>query len=236
MDELRELVKTHTRPPAIISVTETWAKNDEPDSFYTVDGYSLHRADRTDQAGGGVILYIRRDIPHNQLQMQLGNTAGESVWLTAKLSTCNLAIGGIYRAPRTEEREFCRHLEMNIRESLATSDHVLLLGDFNAKHSQWHSDDETDTLGERLHCLFAAYNLHQATDFPTYLHQGHLKSCLDLVVSSLEPCEVTVQSSAPLGNADHVVLFGRLTLDDKHQATNEEERLDGTGLLSLSQL
>ena len=53
--------------PSIIVVTETWAKSDIPDGFYTISGYKLIRADRLDKRGGGVIAYIIETINSSQI-------------------------------------------------------------------------------------------------------------------------------------------------------------------------
>ena len=223
MDELRSLVTNCTPNPAIISVSETWARHDEPDSFYSITGYNVYRADRKEQAGGGVMLYIRDNIPQTAFAFRTSQAAGESIWLSLDLDQCRLTVASIYRAPRADEKEFCRDLEGNISECQTQSDHLLLLGDFNAKNSHWHCEDQTNSLGERLQYLFETYNLHQATDFPTYLYQGRLKSCLDLAVTSLEPNDISVQSAAPLGAADHVVLTGCLALRCKISAHVESQ-------------
>lgn len=58
--------------------------------------------------------------------------------------------------------------------------------------------------------LFNAYNLEQKVNFPTYVHHGQLKSCLDLAATNIADMEVA--SSAPLGRSDHIVLIGRFVI------------------------
>ena len=157
------------------------------------------------------MLYIHEHLAQAPAQLKT-TAAGESIWVSLKLARSRLTVASIYRPPRSDEKEFCRNLDANISTSQARSDNLLLLGDFNAKNSHWCGSDTTDTLGERLHCLFETHHLYQATDFPTFLYQGRPKSCLDLVVTSLEPHQIFVQSIAPLGAADHVTIFGNLAL------------------------
>ena len=212
MDELRTLVVNASPSPLIIGISESWANSCEPDSFYSIPGYSLHRVDRVNQVGGGVMLYIQNNTPHEVLKFRSDPAVCESIWLSVKLPSITLAVASIYKPPRTDDGLFCRLLERNISEARSSADHILLLGDFNAKHNSWYTNDQTDALGERLQCLFASYNLHQSVSFPTCLHQGYLKSCLDLVISSLDPHKVSVRNTAPLGGGDHVVLDGRISL------------------------
>ena len=65
MDELSPLVAS--MQPSILAVCETWASPHDPDSFYDIPNYSLHRHDRTDTRGGGVAVYIHTCIPHTHL-------------------------------------------------------------------------------------------------------------------------------------------------------------------------
>ena len=47
---------------AFIALTETWCNEAVSDRELELDGYNLIRKDRTSR-GGGVILYIKNDIP-----------------------------------------------------------------------------------------------------------------------------------------------------------------------------
>ena len=46
----------------IISVTETWGKENIPDSVYALDGYTMYRRDRLGKIGGGTVLYVKEGI------------------------------------------------------------------------------------------------------------------------------------------------------------------------------
>ena len=98
-------------------------------------------------------------------------------------------------------------------------DYLLLLGDLNAKNSTWLSTDKTDALGENIHVLLEILGLKQYISFPTYLHRQLPKSCLDFVISNITHLETT--SVAPLGASDHVVIQGKMYLDEtSHHVPN----------------
>ena len=98
-------------------------------------------------------------------------------------------------------------------------DYLLILGDLNAKNSTWLSTDKTDALGENIHVLLEILGLKQYISFPTYLHRQLPKSCLDLVISNITHLETT--SAAPLGASDHVVIQGKIYLDEtSHHVPN----------------
>ena len=50
---------TYRTNPLSICITESWCSQEEPDSLYSIDGYSLFRKDRRFWAGGGVLIYVR---------------------------------------------------------------------------------------------------------------------------------------------------------------------------------
>ena len=70
MDELRLIaLKTNA---AIIGITESKIDETVLDGEIQIDGYIPARCDRNRQ-GGGVICYIRQDIPFNKIQLQCPN-------------------------------------------------------------------------------------------------------------------------------------------------------------------
>ena len=213
MDEPRTLVANTSPSPLIIGISESWANYCEPDSFCSIPWYSLYRVDRVNQVGCGVLLYIQNNTPHEVLPLRSDLAVCKTILLSVKLPRITLAVASIYKPPRlTDDGPFCRLLERNILEARSSTDHTLLLGDFITTQSSWYTNDQMDALGERLQCLFASYNLHQSVSFPTCLHQCYLKSCLDLVITSLDSHKVSVRNTALLGGGDHVVLDGRISL------------------------
>ena len=210
MDELRSIVNSSETRPHIISVTESWSCAMEPDSFYQISGYTLHRFDRTSTVGGGSVLYINDFLRSDRLFKTDTPLAGESVWANVTTGNTTIAVGSIYCPPSTDSKLFCHELDLNILSAKEKADHVLLLGDFNAKNTSWYSADKTDIAGDNLQCLFATHNLQQLVDFPTHIYCGVLKSCLDLVVTSFSSHAVRIGSSPPLGASDHLVVTGSL--------------------------
>ena len=208
MDELREIATSNLNP-TVIAITESWACPEEDNNLYSIPGYHLYRQDRTHSQGGGSMLYVQDKLPHTQLFQQTP-TPGESVWASVDIADKTIVLASIYRPPRTDEGDFCHALDTSIRHSLATSHDILLLGDFNAKNSTWFAADNTDPIGESLQCLFDSHDLCQLTTFPTYIHQGQLKSCLDLVITSIPIHLVDITSLAPVGNSDHLTISGRV--------------------------
>ena len=56
--------------PHIIRITKTWANNDITDAELGLEGYAMFRKDRMGRRGGGVLLYIKENIPAYEVQLQ----------------------------------------------------------------------------------------------------------------------------------------------------------------------
>ena len=48
----------HNIPFDVIAVSETWLKDNDTSSSYSIDGYSSFQCSRLNKTGGGVALYI----------------------------------------------------------------------------------------------------------------------------------------------------------------------------------
>ena len=66
--------------PHIIGITETWANNDITDAELGLEGYAMFRKDRMGRRGGGVLLYIKDNIPAYEVQLQEGADCNKAIW------------------------------------------------------------------------------------------------------------------------------------------------------------
>lgn len=207
-DELSKIINLHPTPICVIAVCETWCSPSEPDSLYSIAGFTLYRCDRHHSRGGGVALYINDTLIHKQLPGITMSTF-ESLWVEVNVGTPSpLIVGCSYRPPRSEPRLFCQELERSLNTARQASTNVLLLGDLNAKHQSWLSTDITDTAGDYLHTLLDSYGLSQLCNFSTCITRGTPKSCLDLVITNLNSDSVSLTEAPPLGNSDHISILG----------------------------
>ena len=215
IDELRTLLPQWNKQPEVIAVSETWCNPSEKSAAYNIDGYTIYRADHSSRSGGGTCLYIRDGIDHSLLFTTLDDGL-ESVWLSLPYGNRHLIVASIYRPPSADVDSSCHQLEMAIRKSRnsinAAPSEFLLLGDFNAKHTEWYSADSTDAAGESFNALFRTYGLEQLVTFPTHLYRGSLSSCLDLVATTCPSDTSSVYSIAPIGHSDHVTIVGDILL------------------------
>ena len=55
--------------PHMVGITESWANNDITDAELGLTGYVMFRKDRMGRRGGGVLLYIKENIPEYEVQL-----------------------------------------------------------------------------------------------------------------------------------------------------------------------
>ena len=82
---------------------------------------------------------------------------------------------------------------------------ILLVGDFNAKHSTWYENDQTNLNGVALKDLFDSLNLYQLCSEPTHLdNNGFPESLLDLIITTVPEFLNTSSACPPLSSSDHL--------------------------------
>ena len=85
--------------PHIIGITETWANNDITDAELGLEGYAMFRKDRMGRRGGGVLLYIKDNIPAYEVQLQEEADCNEAIWCKLVTGHTTVTIGVVYRCP-----------------------------------------------------------------------------------------------------------------------------------------
>src|SRR5436190_20631254 len=84
----------------IFGVTETWLHPDSPFQNYKIPGYTILRCDRANSVGGGVALYVKEDIVHEQYTLPDDTASGiECVCAILKLKGVKIGLCVIYRPP-----------------------------------------------------------------------------------------------------------------------------------------
>ena len=146
VEELRAIAEgSSAHHPVFIAVQETWADCADSDAMYDINNYNLYRADRKQNFGGGVCLYISATLQQSRLGIQL--ESAESVWMKITMGNYNVIVSSIYRPPRSDPNKFCEEIEQIIVDTKKQCDYLLILGDLNAKNSTWLSTDKTDARG-----------------------------------------------------------------------------------------
>mgnify|MGYP002804047169 FL=1 len=104
LNSLKKLLNSLNLPFQIIGLTETWL-NDTNDDSFKLDNYDFVNANRTSRNGGGVGIYITKDM-NFKLRRDL-NTNDENIMESTFVEIItpnkkNIVIGVIYRPPNSK--------------------------------------------------------------------------------------------------------------------------------------
>ena len=89
---------------------------------------------------------------------------------------------------------------------------TLLLGDYNARNTNWWHHDITTTEGIQLETTTTIYGLQQLIDEPTHIHKNS-SSCIDLIFTN-QPNLIVNRGTHPSlhENCQHQITFAKATL------------------------
>lgn len=163
----------------IISLNETWLTPAIPDSFVSLDGYSIVRHDRVSNSkcrGGGAALFINNAINFTILQKpsSLLNAVCDSVWVKIQTAGKALIVASIYLPPDHNKSEFLSILNSTLASKLLSSHELVLLGDFNIN---WNSSSPAKV---ELKNVCESFGLSQRVCGLTHVSPAGNESLLDL--------------------------------------------------------
>jgi hypothetical protein len=190
IDELSAFASS--TPMDIIAITESWLNEDIDNNILSINGFNIHRNDRSTGRGGGVCAYISSHIPSKRRQ-DLENSAYECMWVWLRpyrlpRPLSGIMLGLVYCPPDATAQKQNDLVEYIISSvDLVRSAHpdcgIVISGDFNCL-------DITDILTN--------HNLKQVVQDPT---RGN--NILDLIVTNLSHLYRAPVIFAPLGRSDH---------------------------------
>ena len=170
----------------VIAFSETWLSPDIQDDKIMFQNYQKpFRKDRPDDTYGGVIIYVKNNIPCKR-RTDLESDGVESVWLEIKLKNKTVLFATFYRAPNSTS-EVQNKIESSLDLAYDTdASNIIITGDFNYNY--------LNTAGQRkATSLFEPYSLVQLINEPTHYTESS-ESIIDLLLtrnaSSLLLCGV----------------------------------------------
>ena len=111
-------------------ISETKIDDSFPKSQFLMEGYSTpFRLDRNAH-GGGIMIYIRDDIPSKELKSQMPADI-EGIFIEINIRKIKWVLMGGYN-PQKEISYFLSHVSKGLDKYLGNYDNILLLGDFNS--------------------------------------------------------------------------------------------------------
>ena len=185
------------------------------DSNLTIPGYNLVHSDHpSNKKRGGVCIYYKSYLPLRIIDINyLSKCVRFELMVGDKL--CNFI--ALYRSPIQSQdlfESFKENLELNLESAVQNNPFlVVLLGDFNAKSSNWCKNDTTTTEGKAIENITSQFDLHQMIDEPTHILES-FSSCIDLIFTS-QP-NLTTESGVHLSlnlNSHHQIIFAKFSLE-----------------------
>ena len=159
----------------VIALSETWLSPDIKDDKIFFQNYQKpFRKDRPDNTYGGVIIYVKNNIPCKR-RTDLEVDGVESVWLEIRLKNKAVLLGTFYRAPNSSI-DVHNKIESSIDLAFDTNiPNIIITGDFNYNYSNISSRRKATS-------LFDQYGLVQFIDEPTHFTETS-DSIIDLLLA-----------------------------------------------------
>ena len=154
----------------ILLISETKLDDSFPSAQFLLDGFSKpYRLDRYSN-GGGILLYIRDDIPARLLS---NSNKTKSIFVEINLRKKNWLICASYNPHKSNISKHLHHLSKGLDNYIGTYDNILLLGDFNSEFSEPCLNDFCDI-----------YNLNNLVKEPAWFKKPDNPSCIDLFLTN----------------------------------------------------
>ncbi|XP_076651182.1 uncharacterized protein LOC143358149 [Halictus rubicundus] len=188
-------VETSLRPANVVV---------HPDNFVVI------RQDRRDRKGGGIIVFIRKNLTFEERQIEYPVKDIEICSIRVKNVTPILDIIICYRPPETNTQQSEWD---NIFKNIDTNICSIVLGDFNAHNRMWNCHS-TSTHGKRLESVIFRNNLFlHNEDTLTYCD----KSNIDMVFSTVNLADrVNVKVSNNRYGSDHNPIYVSVNFEKKY--------------------
>ena len=172
-EQLREVIGNHLD---ILTIQETKLDSSFPIAQFLIDGYSVpYRLDRN-RDGGGVMIYVREDIPSKLLSKHTFTETIEGLFIEVNLRKTKLLFFGSYRSNHavfgvsTDDyfNQICLALD-----TYSNYDKFLLAGDFNTEETNDSLDD-----------FLFEHNIRNLVKEPTCFKSIENPSCIDLFLTN----------------------------------------------------
>ena len=202
----------------IICLSVTFLNDTYKDNDLNLNGYSLLRADHPSNAKrGGVCIYYKENLPLKLISTPYLN---ESLLCEVTIGSKKCIIGTVYRSPSQNSDEFesfLSNFEFLLQDISNRNPYLtLLLGDYNARNTNWWHHDITTTEGVQLETTTTIYGLQQLIDEPTHIRKNS-SSCNDLIFAS-QPNLIINRGTHPSlhENCQHQITFAKARLRVKY--------------------
>ena len=157
----------------ILIITETKLDKSFPTGQFLMEGYSTpFRLDRNGR-GGGILIYVREDLPAKELSKHTFDNGIEGIFFELNLNKHKLLLLGTYRPPSQDKDYYFNSVSKSLDLYLGNYDRFLLIGDFNTI--------DTDQTLVNFNNLYNSKNIVKE---PTCFKNVNNPSTIDLIITN----------------------------------------------------
>ena len=175
------------RPNLIPGIAETFLNDSGSDASLAVERYTLFRADRLANKGGGLLVYVPEHLPisrGNDLKMP----GIETIWLELRYPRSRPCLFSFVYRPPSADASFFKRMDSILAKVDCNNYRTCLLGDFNIDLFS------KSALHKWFIALTKAYSFHQ------------------LITNATRPVSETLLDLVLVSNGDNVLKSGTLSL------------------------
>ena len=201
----------------IICISETFLDSDHPsdDQRLGLQGYAMIRSDHpSNTKRGGVCIYYKEHLPF--VRRDDITNLDECILGEIKVKNSKCFVTCVYRSPNQttdESNAFLSGLEQtwcNIALESPTCSFVL--GDINAKCTNWWANGVNNLCGLELYTLSSLLGYSQLINEPTNFEPNKSPSCIDLLFASQPNLVVESGVHPSLSNTcHHQIIFAKIS-------------------------
>ena len=206
---LRAFVSVHKFD--IICLSEIYLDSSIDDVSLEISGFYLIHSDHpSNKRRGGICIYYKNFLPLKATGVRLLEECIAFDLITNR-KLCRFV--ALYRSPSQPQDNFATFSD-NFEISLDLVSKkipflIVVLGDFNAKLSQWHDKDSSTSEGISIENITSQFGLHQIINEPTHILENS-SSCIDLIFTSQPNLSVESGTQPSLQpNCHHQIIYAK---------------------------
>ena len=156
----------------VLMISETKIDDSFPVGQFLIEGFCTpYRLDRNSK-GGGILLYVREDIPSNLITVDISPI--ESFYVELNLRNNKWLINCSYNPHKCLIGNHLDAVSKTLDLHSSTYDKIILLGDFNNEIDEQH-----------MQSFYDNYSLKSLIRQPTCCKNFEKKTCIDLILTNM---------------------------------------------------
>ena len=169
-DELKMVISGNID---VLVLTETKLDDSFPTGQFCIEGFSTPlRLDRN-RHGGGILIYIREELPSKELTKHTFNDDIEGIFFELNLDKYKVLLLGTYRPPNQERGYYFNNISKSLDLYLGNYERFFILGDLNTKDTE-----------QILVDFNQQYDSKNIVKGPTCLKNVENPSTIDLIITN----------------------------------------------------